>query len=168
MTRRIAIDIETSGLDPDTGGEIILICAVELLEGKKLGAHFQRLVKPSRLLKPLVENLTGIRTTTLSKAPNFSDIAKDFIYFTAGAELICINSEFDIKFLNRALTDAGFVALEPKRFMDLLSRLPPEFLEQGSGSIYRYTKISRDKSAKPSEEVARLYWSLMDECDNVH
>lgn len=161
-TRQIAINIETSGLSPDFGGEIILICAVELLEGKRLGAHFQSPIKPSRPLIPLVEDLTGIKNISLANAPNFGDIVEDFIDFIAGAELICINRLFDSGFINRALTDYGFSTLDPKRFIDLLSKLPTEFLEEGSEGVYRYTKIPRDQSVKPSEEVARFYRALVD------
>jgi DNA polymerase III epsilon subunit family exonuclease len=167
MMRRIAIDIETSGLAPASGGEIILICAVELLEGRRLGAQFHSRIKPSRPLRPLVEELTDIRNTSLANAPNFVDIAEHFIDFTAGSELVCINSAFDSSFVNRALKDSGLATLEPERFIDLLSKLPPAFLEQGSEGIYRYTKISRNRSAKPSEEVARLYWALVERCANA-
>ena len=162
MKRRIAIDIETSRLVPDSGGEIILICAVELLEGGVLGAHFQSRVKPSRPLIPVAERLTGISNTILADAPGFSDIAGDFLAFTDGAELVCINGEFDSKFLNQELTDMDLSPLQPERFIDLLRKLPPKFREQGSEGIYRYAQVPQNQSAKPSEEVARLYWALID------
>jgi len=161
MTRRIAIDIETSGLDPASGGEVILICAAELLEGGVLGAHFQSKVKPLRPLIPLAEELTGISNTALADAPSFSDIVGDFIAFSDGAELVCIDSEFDSKFLNQALMDAHLPSLQPERFIDLLSEVPSEFREQGSEGIYNYAGIEPEMSGKPSVEVARLYWALV-------
>jgi DNA polymerase-3 subunit epsilon len=162
MTRRIAIDIETSGLDPDSGAEIILICAVELLEGGSLGAHFQSTVKPSRPLIPAAVELTVITNEMLVNAPSFAEIADDFLDFIADAGLVCINSEFDSKFLNQELTDIDLSPLQPERFIDLLRKLPLEFREQGSEGIYRYAQVSQNQSAKPSEEVARLYWALID------
>ena len=140
---------------------------MELLEGRRLGAHFHSQIKPSRPLRPLVEDLTDIRNISLANAPNFGDIAEHFMDFTAGTELVCINSVFDSSFLNRALKDSGLTTLEPERFIDLLSKLPPESLEQGSEGIYRYTKISPNQSAKPSEDVARLYWALFEDCANA-
>ena len=161
MTRRIAIDIETSGLDPEAGFGIIRICAVELLVGGRLGANFQSLVKPLRPLIPLAEEVTSITNEMLVKAPSFSDIAAEFLNFSAEAELICLNAAFERAFLNRALADTGLPPLPLGRFMDLSSKVPCDLREQGSDGIYRYAGIKRNPIAPPSHEVALLYRALM-------
>lgn len=161
MTRRIAIDIETSGLDPEAGFGIIRICAVELLDGGRLGANFQSLVKPSHPLIPLAEEVTGITNGMLVKAPSFSDIAIKFLNFTAEAELICLNAAFERAFLGRALAGSCLPPLPLGRFMDLWSKVPHDLREQGSDGIYRHLGIKRNPIAPPSHEVALLYWALM-------
>jgi DNA polymerase-3 subunit epsilon len=160
MTRRIAIDIETSGLDPAFGGEIILICAVELLEGGGFGAHFQRWVKPFRPLMPLTEDLTGISNLKLANAPIFDDIVESFLAFTADSELVCSNAGFDRKFLNHALINLQLPTLPLERFVDLLNEVPSEFREHSTDGIYKYAGVEQCISGKPSYEVARLYWAL--------
>ncbi len=162
MARKVAIDTETSGLDPETGDDIIMICALELLDERQSGSAFQTLVKPSRPLTPAAEELTGITNEALITAPSFAEIADQFLDFIADAELVCINAPFEAAFLNRAL----FVSRNPKipqeRFMDLMNKLPREFREQGSDGIYSYVAIEPNPLATSAEEVSRLYWALME------
>lgn len=162
MVRKVAIDIETSGLDPEAGDGIIMICALELLDERQSASAFQTLVKPSRPLIPAAEELTGITNAVLVTAPPFAEIADDFLDFIADAELVCINAPFEVAFLNRALADSQNPTIPQERFMDLLNKLPREFLEQGSDGIFNYAGIEPDPLSQPSEEVVRLYWALND------
>lgn len=160
MTRRIAIDIETSGLNPEAGFEVIKICAVELVGASQFGANFHSLVKPSHPLLPLAEEITGIANNMLVNAPSFSEIVIPFLNFIAEAKLICINAAFDRAFLNNALDDLNLPGLPSKNFFDLQSKIPSDFRKQGSDALYNYASIRRNPSAQPSKEVARLYWAL--------
>lgn len=160
MTRRIAIDIETSGLNPEAGDGIIMICARELLDEWQSGLAFQTLVKPSRPLLPVAEELTGITNAELITAPPLIEIADEFLDFIANAELVCINAPFEIAFLNLALAASQNSTIPEERFIDLLDKIPREFREQGSDGIFKYAGIERDPLAKPSEDIAHLYWAL--------
>lgn len=162
MARMVAIDTETSGLDPDTGADIIMICALELLDERQSGSAFQAFVKPSHPLTPAVEELTGITNEALITAPSFAEIADQFLDFIADAELVCLNAPFEAAFLNRALAGSRNPKIPHERFMDLMSKLPREFREQGIDGIYSYSAIEPNPLATASEEVSRLYWALMD------
>jgi DNA polymerase-3 subunit epsilon len=162
MTRRIAIDIETSGLDPESGAEIIMVCALEVLDGMQSGAAFQKLTRPNRPLARVAEHLTGISNSALERSPRFTDIVDDFVEFIANAELVCLDWEFDSSFLNLALANSGRPSLQPERVVDLWEKVPIEFREQGSDGIYSYAAIEPNPLAAPSEEVSRLYWALVD------
>jgi DNA polymerase-3 subunit epsilon len=162
MTRRIAIDIETSGLDPEAGAEIIMVCALELHKGMQAGAAFHKLTRPTRPLARVVEDLTGISNSTLERSPRFADIAEDFLAFIANAELVCLDWEFDSSFLNLALANSGRPPLQPESIVDLWEKVPVEFREQGSDGIYSYAAIEPNSLATPSEEVSRLYRALME------
>lgn len=161
MARKVAIDIETSGLNPEAG-DIIMICALELLDERQSGSAFQTLVKPSRPLIPAAEDLTGITNEMLAAAPSFAEIADKFLDHIADAELVCINAPFEVTFLNRALADAQKPTIPQERFMDLLNKIPREFREQGSDGIFNYAGIEPDPLSQLSEEVVRLYWALND------
>ena len=162
MTRRIAIDIETSGLDPEAGYDIIMICALELLDERQTGAAFQTLIQPSRSLVPAAVELTGITNEMLATAPSFAEVADEFLDFIADAELVCLNVPFELAFLNRALAGSQNPTIPQERFVDLLNKLPQEFIEQGSDGIFNYAGIERDPLSQPSEEIGQLYWALID------
>ena len=49
MPRQVAIDIETSGLDPEAGDSIIMICARELLDDRQSGSAFQTVDRRAKL-----------------------------------------------------------------------------------------------------------------------
>lgn len=161
MARKVAIDIETSGLDPEAA-DIIMICAQELLDKRQSGSAFQTLVRPAHPLVPAAEELTGITNEMLAAAPSFAEIADEFLDHIADAELVCINAPFEVTFLNRALADAQKPTIPQERFMDLLNKIPREFREQGSDGIFNYAGIEPDPLSQPSEEVVRLYWALND------
>ena len=162
MPRRVAIDIETSGLDPEAGDSIIMICARELLDDRQSGSAFQTLVKPSRPLIPAAEELTGITNKALVTAPSFAEIAYEFLDFISDAELVCINAPFEFAFLNRAFAASQNSTIPEERFTDLLDKVPREFREQGSEGIFNYAGIEPDPLSQPSEEVVRIYWALND------
>lgn len=162
MKRRIAIDIETSGLDPEAGDDIIMICARELLDERQSGSAFQILVKPSRPLVPAAEELTGITNEVLVTAPSFAEIADEFLDFIAGAELVCINAPFEGAFLNRALAESHNPTIPQERFVDLLHKIPKEVRQQGEQGIFKYAGVEPNPLCHPSEELVRLYWALVD------
>lgn len=162
MTRRIAIDIETSGLDPEAGAEIIMVCALELSNGMQSGVAFHTLIKPTRPLARAIEDLTGISNSALEQSSRFTDIAEDFLAFIANAELVCLDWEFDSSFLDLALVNSGRPPLQPESIVDLWEKVPVEFREQGSDGIYSYAAIEQNPLATPSEEVSRLYRALME------
>lgn len=162
MTRRIAIEIETSGLDPNAGAEIIMVCALELLDRKIPGKVFHKLIKPSRNISSAVEEFTGISNAMLNHAPRFVDISDDLLSFANNSHLVCIDWNFNRNFINRALIESGRPLIKPKSILDLWSKVPPKFRLQGFDGIYNYAAIKRDLSRTYSEEVSRLYWSLLD------
>src|SRR5678816_3380396 len=76
--RQIILDTETTGLDPKLGHRVIEIAAVEIVD-------------------------RGLTEEFLRDKPKFGDIAKEFIEFVAGAELIIHNAAFDCAFLDSEL-----------------------------------------------------------------
>lgn len=160
MTRSIAFNLETSGLDPLAGSEIIKICALELLDNAQIGASFATLIKPVRPLTGLVEELTGISKEMLANAPSFADIGPYFMAFAGDDRLICINASFDRAFLNDVLVSVGLPTLQPERFLDLWELLPSDLRQHGSDVIYSYAGIERKPTEPASHEIARIYWAL--------
>ncbi len=98
--RRIALDIETTGLDPHQGHKIIEIGCVELENNFPTGKVWQRYVNPNRSMPQEAYEIHGLTEDFLSEKPFFAEVVGEFIAFINNAELIIHNASFDLKFIN--------------------------------------------------------------------
>ena len=110
--RKIALDTETTGLDPKQGHRIIELAAIEL-DGRKVSLRrFHRYLNPEREIDAGAVAVHGLTYERLQNEPKFSDIVAGFLEFIAGAELIIHNAPFDIGFLNHELELSGLPPLQ--------------------------------------------------------
>ena len=111
--RQIVLDTETTGLEVSQGHRIIEIGCVELENRQLTGRHFHHYINPERDIDAGAIEVHGITATFLADKPVFAAVARDFIEFVEGAELIIHNAPFDIGFLDAELNrlDAAAVPL---------------------------------------------------------
>ena len=107
--RQVALDTETTGLDPALGHRVIEIGGVEILNRQITGEVFHVYLNPERDIDPGAMEVHGLTREFLEDKARFGEIAQDFLSFIAGAELIIHNAPFDVGFLNAELArlDAG-------------------------------------------------------------
>jgi DNA polymerase-3 subunit epsilon len=110
MTRQIILDTETTGLDPAQGHRVIEVAAVEMVNRRLTGNHLHRYVNPDREIDAGAMQVHGITREFLQDKPRFGDIAREFVDFIQGAELIIHNAPFDVGFLNMEL---GLLEMAP-------------------------------------------------------
>ena len=79
MDSYIAIDLETTGLNPKTE-KIIEIGALRILDGAE-EARFHRLVNPRRKLSPEITALTGITDQMVENGQGIEEINGDLAKF---------------------------------------------------------------------------------------
>lgn len=108
--REIALDTETTGLDPDSGDRIVEIGAVELMDRLATGRTFHRYVNPQRKVPEEAVKVHGLDDEFLADKPLFADVAAEFLEFVGDARLVIHNARFDMKFINAEL---GWVGVEP-------------------------------------------------------
>jgi DNA polymerase-3 subunit epsilon len=101
--RQIVLDTETTGLEPAAGHRIIEIGCVELVNRRPTQNRFHRYVNPEREVERGALEVHGIENDFLATQPRFADIAREFVEFVSGAELVIHNADFDIEFLNHEL-----------------------------------------------------------------
>ena len=101
--RRIALDTETTGLNPLSGHRIVEIGCVELNGNIPTGKEWHSYLNPEREVPEAAEAVHGLSTKFLSDKPFFKDISDDLLLFLEGAELVIHNAKFDIGFLNNEL-----------------------------------------------------------------
>jgi DNA polymerase III epsilon subunit family exonuclease len=102
LSRFVAFDFETTGLDP--GNErIIEIAAVRYEDGKAVD-RYVTLVNPERPISNIISDITGITNEMVSPAPLEKDIIENFVTFLGDDPLVAHNIPFDLSFL-KALFD---------------------------------------------------------------
>jgi len=99
--RQIILDTETTGLEPAEGHKIIEIGCVEMVNRRLTRNNYHQYLNPEREIDAGAIEVHGITNESLRDKPKFRDIARDFLEFVKGAELIIHNAPFDIGFLNK-------------------------------------------------------------------
>ena len=101
--RQIVLDTETTGLEVSQGHRIIEIGCVELDNRRLTGNHYHQYINPEREVDQGAMEVHGITNEFLVDKPVFARIAREFVDFVDGAELIIHNAPFDVGFLNAEL-----------------------------------------------------------------
>jgi DNA polymerase-3 subunit epsilon len=105
--RQVVLDTETTGLNAKLGDRIIEIGCVEILSRRLTGSHFHAYVNPEREIDLGATRVHGITLEDLAAKPKFAAIAREFLDYVRGAELIIHNADFDVEFLDLELGRAG-------------------------------------------------------------
>ena len=107
VPRQILLDTETTGLHAQLGDRVVEIGCIELLSRRVTDNRFHRYVNPERKSEEGAARVHGIADEFLAAQPKFADIAREFVDFVRGAELIIHNAGFDVEFLDLELGRAG-------------------------------------------------------------
>lgn len=126
--REIIFDTETTGFDPNSGDRVVEIGCIELVNSMPTGKTFHKYVNPERDVPEQAARIHGLRADFLADHPVFADVAEAFLEFVGEAPLVAHNADFDRKFINWELENAGFEPIAAARMIDTLviarSRFP--------------------------------------------
>src|SRR3546814_565874 len=114
--RQIALDTETTGLNPRSGDRVIEIGCVEMIDRRLTGNNFHHYVNPERDSEEGALAVHGLTTEFLSDKPKFAEIIDELRDYLQGSEVIIHNAPFDIGFL-----DAEFARLNVPEFRQHVS-----------------------------------------------
>ena len=98
--REVALDVETTGLNPNQGDRIIEIACVELKNFIPTGRILHHFINPQRQIGEEATRIHGITNEMVAGKKIFADLATEIADFIGGSRLIIHNAEFDLKFLN--------------------------------------------------------------------
>lgn len=165
----IAIDLETTGLDPKKD-RVIEIGAVKFIKGEPV-KEFVSFVNPKRPIPAQISDLTGITDKDVVEAPVFSDIADSLLEFISYLYICGHQVEFDYNFLNAELKRAGKENLKNLQLdTAILSRLLLLNLPGYSlANLCKHLSIPQEKEhralddAKACGEVARILIPKLEE-----
>ena len=105
--RLIVLDTETTGLHAAMGDRIIEIGCVELLGRSVTERHFHRYLNPGRDIEEGALKVHGITKEFLLDKPKFAEVAREFLDYVQGADLVIHNAGFDVEFIDLELKLAG-------------------------------------------------------------
>jgi DNA polymerase III subunit epsilon len=106
-TRQIVLDTETTGLNARLGDRVIEVGCVEIVGRRVTEETFHRYVNPEREVEEGAAKVHGLTREFLADKPRFAEIAREFVEYVRGAELVIHNAEFDLEFLDKELALAG-------------------------------------------------------------
>ena len=99
MTTFVALDLETTGLDPERD-TIIEIGAVKF-STKRIEGEYSTLINPGRPIPKFIENLTGISEAMVAKAPLLREALPKLVEFVGDAVIVGHSIKFDLGFLRK-------------------------------------------------------------------
>jgi DNA polymerase-3 subunit epsilon/ATP-dependent DNA helicase DinG len=95
----VALDLETTGLDPQKDA-VIEIGAVKF-SGNRIESEFSTLINPGKHIPDFITGLTGINDEMVRLAPNIHDKLGELANFIGDSPLLGHNIQFDLSFLNK-------------------------------------------------------------------
>ncbi len=100
MALIVALDLETTGLDPAQDA-VIEIGAVKFND-KRVEAEFSTLINPRKPISAFITNLTGITNSMVLNAPLLINALPELADFIGDAPILGQNIGFDLAFLQKA------------------------------------------------------------------
>ncbi|MBN1146038.1 MAG: DEAD/DEAH box helicase family protein [Anaerolineales bacterium] len=160
----VAIDIETTGLDPEKDA-IIEIGAVRF-SGRRWDAEWHTLIHPGRRIPPFITQLTGITDQMVLQAPPIQDVLADLEAFVGDDYVLGHNVNFDLAFLRRHGVLRHNTILDTYEMASVLipnaGRYNLGALAQALGAPYPATHRALDDAHATRGVFLRLYDQAME------
>ncbi|MBC8170546.1 MAG: 3'-5' exoribonuclease, partial [Anaerolineae bacterium] len=155
----VAIDLETTGLDPSQDA-IIEVGAVRMLNGE-ITAEYSTFVDPGIAVPPHVTHITGIRSQDLMGAPKLDAVLPQIQEFVGKRPIIAHNISFDMGFLQGRYK----ILLNNQRIdtYDLASVLLPRTPRYNLHSLtaeFKIQLLNAHRALDDARATALLYWQL--------
>ena len=147
------LDVETTGLDPNSGDKICEIAVIKTVNGQ-IADEFVTLLNPGRTIPERAVSIHGITQTMVNRAPFFRDIAKDLLDFLNDTVIVAHNARFDLEFLRSELRNLNLY-LPENNIIDTLAiaRRYYTFPSNSLGDIARYIGLPIDKQHRALADV---------------
>jgi DNA polymerase III epsilon subunit family exonuclease len=158
----VALDLETTGLSPETDAIIEVSAAMFDEQGREQGV-FTTLINPDMPIPGAASRVNGITDRMVASAPMFADVAEALHVSLAGRVLVGHNvSSFDLRFLTKAFTNVG-IAYQPPAVLDTLALSRVALPDLGSHRLDGLCRLAgiENTNAHRAESDALATWKLL-------
>jgi ATP-dependent DNA helicase DinG len=165
MATFVALDIETTGLDPGLD-KIIEIGAVKF-NPNRIDEEFTTLINPGRKIPAFITQLTGITDQMVIQSPSIQDVLQELVYFIGNLPVLGHNVRFDASFFRK------FGALETNDLIDtyeLASVLLPTASRYNLGALAQALNIplpATHRALDDAHAARAVFLSLIKEAENL-
>jgi DNA polymerase-3 subunit epsilon len=127
-SRQVILDTETTGMNQAGGAiyvghRIIEIGCVEVINRRLTGRTYHQYINPGQAIDEEAIQVHGISNDRVANEPRFHQIAKDFIDFIDGAEIVAHNANFDVSFMDHEFSKLNPVGPKTKDICSILDTL---------------------------------------------
>lgn len=110
----VVLDVETTGLDPRAGDDVIEIAA-QKIHGRDVVGEFVALVKTDKPIPPEATKVHGITQADLEReGKDVAAVVPELVTFIGDAVIVGHNIQFDLGFINEHLKRLGQPAVTNK------------------------------------------------------
>jgi len=167
--REVALDTETTGIEPEAGHRLVEIGAVEMLNHIPTGRTYHQTIKPERSVPKKAYEIHGLDDAFLSDKPRFVDIADGLLEFLGDSRLVIHNAVFDMGFINAELRWINRPQLSDRVVVDTLAIARRKFPGSPASLDALCRRFGIDNSARTrhhgalldSEILAEVYLELI-------
>ncbi|MBN2388076.1 MAG: DEAD/DEAH box helicase family protein [Anaerolineales bacterium] len=99
MPTLVALDIETTGLDPQA--DAIIEIGARRFNGSRVEDEWTTLVNPGRHIPEFITGLTGIEDAMVRQAPRLQEVLDDLAAFIGDSPIVGHNIPFDLSFFRK-------------------------------------------------------------------
>ena len=167
----VAFDLETTGLNPAAGDEVVSIAGVRIVNGRILTTEtFERLVNPGRPIPESSIRFHGITDEMVRDKPPFAMVLPAFHRFAADAVLVAHNAAFDVTFLTRAAGGALSFDHPVVDTLLLSAHLDPTEQDHSLDAIAArlgLDVVDRHSAVRDALLTAAILLRLLDRCEEL-
>ena len=145
INRYVALDIETTGLNPAV--DRIIEVGMARVEDGQITQKYSTLVYPGISVSERITELTGIHNEELAGKPRIEEIIGDITSFIGDWPILGHNVTFDFSFLKRAAVNNGYTITDDGiDTLKIARRLLPELEHKNLSFLCQYFNIDPGRS----------------------
>ncbi len=148
----VAIDLETTGLNPDR--DAVIEIGLARFHGEREEANWSSFIQPGCRIPPAITQLTGINDSMVADAPHMPQVIAEIKDFVGGAILLGHNVAFDLAFFRPFHLFGDHDVIDT---LELASALLPRAPRYALGALCAHLGIPRKATHRALDDALAAY-----------